>query len=147
MNGTMLVSAVISEERRTKQCFSTIPIPLLFSKLPPCWINCPSAHTIYVCPLYYCESSVSSGKQEACKNRDTKLTEDQMAWHIRMASKKVSVSSTSLSMTLPISCQICLGKVSALLKRWNSFSFEPYALCLWPNVQLTLLSFSCDSKG
>ncbi|CAH3190217.1 unnamed protein product [Porites lobata] len=28
-----------------------------------------------------------------------------------MASKKVSVSSTSLSMTLPISCQICLGKV------------------------------------
>lgn len=32
-----------------------------------------------------------------------------------MANKKVSVSSTSLSMTLPISCQICLGKVSLVL--------------------------------
>ena len=49
-----------------------------------------------------------------------------------MASKKVSVSSTSLSMTLPISCQICLGKVSAPTTSNNaciSWYCDPYLWC------------------
>lgn len=63
-------------------------------------------------------------ERERSKNRDTSWLQIIMAWHTQMASKKVSVSSTSLSMTLPISCQICLGKVSWLLPRWNSFPFH-----------------------
>lgn len=61
-------------------------------------------------------------KRERSKESWHKLTADHMAWHTQMASKKVSVSSTSLSMTLPISCQICLGKVSSL------FSVEIHSL-------------------
>lgn len=59
---------------------------------------------------------------------------DQMAWHSsvnsHMANKKVSVSSTSLSMTLPISCQICLGKVSVALREAFAY-FRVYWNRMW----------------
>lgn len=64
-----------------------------------------------------------------------------MAWLALMASKKVSVSSTSLSMTLPISCQICLGKVSVVKKYWDSVICESHVPVLWRNVECCVVHF------